>query len=115
MTPFLGAAAYNISCSARDRNRHDIANNEWTISVPHEVAKDTILSVGYLGTKDYHLFRKDLLVNGINPATGTRPFASLTSSTIGWVTNDANSNLNALQVGLRRDLSKDLLLHANYQ
>jgi hypothetical protein len=113
--PFLGEAAYNISYSARDRNRKDVANNEWTFSIEHEILKDTFLQVGYLGTKGYHLFRKDLLLNGINPLTGTRPFASLTSSTIGWVTNDASSNLNALQVRLRRNLSRGLLLQANYQ
>jgi hypothetical protein len=114
-TPFLGAAAFNVSYSAKNRRRKDIAVDQWTLSIQQEIAKDTVLQVGYLGSKGTHLFRKDLLLNGIDPATGKRPYASLTSSTIGWVTNDANSNLNALQVSLRRNLSTGLLISANYQ
>jgi hypothetical protein len=115
MTPFLGAAAHNISYSAKDRHRKDIAVDEWNISVEQELVKDTTLQVTYLGTKGTHLFRKDLLLNGIDPATGKYPFGSLTNSTIGWVTNDANSKLHALQVGLRRNLSQGILISANYQ
>ena len=114
-TSFLSAAAYNISYSGKDRRRKDISVNQWSFSVQQEVARDTILQVGYMGSKGTHLFRKDLQLNGINPATGTRPFAALTSATIGWVTYDANSNLNALQVSLRRNLTTGLLISANYQ
>jgi hypothetical protein len=37
------------------------------------------------------------------------------NSTIGWTTDDANSNLQALQVSLRRNLRTGLLISANYQ
>jgi hypothetical protein len=74
-----------------------------------------MLEVTYLGSKGNHIYRRDLLLNGIDPVTATRPFASLTNSTIGWITNDGISNLNALQVGLRRNLSTGLLISANYQ
>jgi len=47
--------------------------------------------------------------------TGKRPFASLTNSTISWVTYDANSNFNALQLSLKRNLTAGLLVSANYQ
>jgi len=115
MTPFLGDAAYNISYSGKDRRRKDIAVDEWNFSVQQEVAHETTLQVTYLGTKGTHLFRKGLSLNGIDPLTGTRPYASLTNSTIGWTTDDANSNLQALQIGLRRNLSTGLLVSANYQ
>jgi hypothetical protein len=113
--PFLGAAAVNVSYSGKDRHRKDIAVDEWNFSIQQEVARDTILQVGYLGTKGSHLFRKGLLLNGIDPVTGKRPYASLTTSTIGWTVNDANSNLQALQVSLRRNLRTGLLISANYQ
>jgi hypothetical protein len=113
--PYLGSAAYNISYSAKDRHRKDLNVNEWSLSIQQELARETILQVTYLGTKGTHLFRKGLLLNLIDPATGKRPWASLTNSTIGWVTSDANSNLNALQVGLRRNLSSGIMLAANYQ
>ncbi|MBO0861403.1 MAG: TonB-dependent receptor [Chloracidobacterium sp.] len=114
-TPFLDAAAFNVSYSAKDRRRDDIAVDQWTLSIQQEILKDTVLEVGYLGSRGTHLLRRDLLLNGIDPATGQRPFASLTNSTIGWVTTDGNSNLNALQVGLRRNITTGLLISANYQ
>ena len=89
--------------------------DEWNFSIQQEVARDTILEVGYLGTKGSHLFRKGLSLNGIDPVTGKRPYASLTNSTIGWTVDDANSSLQALQVSLRRNLRTGLLISANYQ
>ena len=53
--------------------------DEWNLSIQQEVARDTILQVGYLGTKGTHLFRKGLSLNGIDPVTGRRPYASLTN------------------------------------
>jgi hypothetical protein len=115
IAPFLGSAAYSVSYSAFDRHRKDVAVDEWNFSIQQQVARDTVLQVTYLGTKGTHLFQKGLPLNGINPATGTRPYASLTNSTISWITYDANSNLEALQVGLRRNLSAGILISANYQ
>lgn len=114
IAPFLTNAAYSLSYSWKDRNRKDVAVDQWTLSVQHEVAKDTTLDVSYLGTKGTHEFSGQTL-NGINPLTGTRPFASLTNSTIGYTNYQGNSDLQALQVGLRRSLSTGLLVSANYQ
>jgi len=115
MTPFLGAAANAYSLSGRDRNRKDVAMDEWTFSIQQEVAKDTVMSATYLGSKGTHLFDKSRTLNGIDPLTGKRPYASVTNSTISWVTNDANSNFNAMQLGLKRGISTGLLISANYQ
>jgi hypothetical protein len=114
VAPFLGNALYSLTYSGKDRHRKDVAVDQWSLSVQHEVAKDTTLSVTYLGTKGTHEFSGQTL-NGINPLTGTRPFASLTNSTIGYTNFEGNSNLEALQVGLRRSLSTGLLVSANYQ
>jgi hypothetical protein len=115
VTPFLNQAAYSSAISARDRNRKDQAIDQWTFSIQHEIAHETTFQTTYMGSKGTHLFRKDLQLNGIDPATGKRPYASLTNSTIGWVTDDGNSNFNALQIGLRRNMSTGLLISANYQ
>jgi hypothetical protein len=115
VTSFLGGAAVSVSYSGKDRRRKDITVDEWNFSIQQEVAHDTILQVGYLGTKGTHLFRKGLSLNGIDPVTGKRPYASLTNSTIGWTADDANSNLQALQISLRRNLRTGLLISANYQ
>lgn len=115
VTPFLGAAAYAYALSGRDRNRKDVAMDEWTISLQQQVARETTAQVTYVGSKGSHLFRKDLALNGIDPATGKRPYAGVTNSTISWVTSDANSNFNALQLNLKRNISTGLLISANYQ
>ena len=51
VTPFFGNAAYSVSYSGKDRNRKDVAVDQWTFTVEQEVAKDTIFNVTYLGTK----------------------------------------------------------------
>jgi hypothetical protein len=114
VAPFVGAAAYSLSYSGKDRNRKDTAVDQWNFSIQQEVARDTTFQVTYLGTKGTHEFSSQTL-NGINPLTGTRPFASLTNSTIGYTNYQGNSNLEALQAGLKRNLSTGMLVSANYQ
>jgi hypothetical protein len=113
-TPFLGSAAYSLSYSGKDRHRKDVAVDQWNLSIEQEVARATMLQVTYLGTKGTHEFSSQTL-NGIDPVTGLRPFASLTSSTISYTNYQGNSDLEALQVSLRRSLSTGLLISANYQ
>jgi hypothetical protein len=114
VTPFFADAAYSVSYSGKDRHRKDVAVDQWTASIEQEVAKDTMFSVTYLGTKGTHEFSSQTL-NGINPLTGTRPFASLTNSTIGYTNYQGNSDMEALQASLRRNISTGLLISANYQ
>jgi len=114
IAPFLSDAAYNVSYSGKDRHRKDVAVDQWTLSIQQEVARDTMLSVTYLGTKGTHEFSSQTL-NGINPLTGTRPFANLTNSTIGYTNYEGNSDLEAFQASLRRSLKTGLLISANYQ
>lgn len=113
--PYLQYKGSNISYSDFDRHRKNLGVNQWTLSIQHELISNTILNAAYVGSKGTHLFRKGLALNGINPATGTRPYATLTSATIGWTTDDANSTYNALQVGLKRNMYHGLLVSANYQ
>jgi hypothetical protein len=115
VTPFLGAVAYSVSLSGKDRNRKDVAIDEWNFSIQQEIARETTLQATYFGSKGTHLYRKNLSLNGIDPVTGTRPYASLTSSTIGWSANDSNSNFSGLQLGLKRNVSTGLLISASYQ
>ncbi|HEX3875855.1 MAG TPA: TonB-dependent receptor [Bryobacteraceae bacterium] len=114
VTSFFGQATYSLSYSGKDRHRKDVAVDQWTLSVEQEVAKNTMFSVTYLGTKGTHEFSSQLL-NGINPVTGTRPFASLTNATIGYTNYQGNSDLEALQASLRRNVRTGLLISANYQ
>ena len=115
VTPYLGSAKANLTYSANDEHRQNLQVNQWTLSIQQELAQDTALTITYVGSKGIHLFNNSLLLNGVNPATGTRPYASLTSATIGWTTWPDNSSYNALQIGLKRNMRRGLLVSANYQ
>ncbi|WP_263373599.1 TonB-dependent receptor [Granulicella aggregans] len=111
-TPYLGAAATSFSPSGSPLNRKDTAVEEWTISVQQEIAKQTIAQVAYFGTHASHVF-SDVTLNGINPATGKRPYTGYSTIDYRGSANDAKTN--ALQLGLRRDFSTGLLVSANYE
>jgi hypothetical protein len=112
VTPYLGAASYSVSYSAQDRNRKNLAVDEWSFSIQQELARNTNLTVSYIGSEGSHLWT-NTIVNGVNPATGTRPYAGF--SNITYDTTNGVSNFNALEVGLHRDLRSGLLLVTNYQ
>ena len=115
VTPFLGdATAVPVTYSGRNRRRKDVRVDEWTLSIQQAVAKETTLQVNYLGTKGTHLLSGTTL-NGIDPVTGVRPYASLTDQTISYSDHQGNLTLEALQIGLRRNISTGLLIVANYQ
>ena len=112
VTPFLGAAVYSVSYSAQDRNRKNLAVDEWSFNVQHELARETTLLVSYVGSKGTHLWTNSV-VNGVDPTTGARPYAGF--STLNYNRTDGVSSFHALEVGLRRNLSTGLLISANYQ
>jgi hypothetical protein len=112
VTPFLGAAVYSVTYTAQDRNRKNLAVDEWSASIQHELAKDTTLQVSYVGSKGSHLWTNSI-VNSVNPLTGARPYTGFAA--LPYFRTDGNSNYNALEVGLRRNLSTGLLISANYQ
>ena len=115
VTPFLSSAtAAAVSYSGRNRRRKDVRVDEWTLSIQQAVARETTLQVTYLGTKGTHLLSGTTL-NGIDPVTGLRPYASLTNQTISYSDHQGNLTLEALQAGLRRNISTGLLIVANYQ
>lgn len=112
ITPFLGAATYNVSYTAQDRNRKNMAVNEWSFTVQHELLKDTSLQVSYLGSEGTHLWTNKI-ANSVNPLTGLRPYKGF--AVITYFRTDGVSNFNALEVGLRRHATKGLLFSTNYQ
>jgi len=112
VTPYLGAVAYSSTYTGQNRNRKNLAIDEWTLSVQQEIARDTNVTVSYIGSEGSHLWT-NTTANGINPATNTRPYPNY--STLTEYSTQSSSNFNALEVGVRRDLRTGLLLAANYQ
>jgi hypothetical protein len=112
IAPYLGAASFSASYTAQDRNRHDAQISEWTVSVQQQLAAGTSMTASYIGSVGGNLW-SNLIANGINPATGTRPFAGF--STFTWDRTQGSSAYNALELGVHRDLRTGLLVSANYQ
>jgi len=112
VTPFLPDAVSSISPSGTDRHKKDLYVDEWSFSIQHEIARQTTLQIGYFGNEGTHLVQK-MNLNGVNPATGQRPYTNF--SLIQYFTTNAVGNFNGLQASLQRSLSTGLLISANYQ
>jgi len=112
VTPYLGAATSSFSPSGSPINRRDTAVNEWTLSIQHEIARQTIGQIAYFGSKASHVF-SDVTLNGFNPVTQAYPYAGYSTIDYRGTANDAHTH--ALQAGLQRHLSTGLLISANYQ
>lgn len=110
--PNSGVGAASNSPTASDITRKDTAVDEWTLSVQQEVAKQTIFQVAYFGTSASHSM-SDSTTNGINPSTGTRPYAGYSTMEYKGFTNHGSTH--ALQTGLQRSFSTGLLLSVNYE
>lgn len=110
-TPYLGSVAYSFSPSGSPLDRRDTAVNEWSLSVQQEVASQTVVQVAYLANSAAHVF-SDITLNGIDPATGARPYVGY--STIDYRGTSNHASTNALQAGLQRSMVTRLLISANY-
>jgi hypothetical protein len=110
--PNLGTTSASASPSGAPINRRDTAVDEWTLSIQQEVAKQTVFQLAYFGTSVSHAF-SDTTLNGINPATGKRPYAGF--STIDYRGTFNHGGTNALQTSLQRSMSTGLLLSVNYE
>jgi hypothetical protein len=108
---YLATASNSLTPRGLDRNRVNQNIQQWGLSVQREVARDTVVEAGYLGTKGTHLFEKTF-VNAIDPATGKRPIPAV--GLVDYKTSYANSEFNALQLSARRNVRNGLLLSANY-
>ncbi len=109
---YLNTTTNSLTPRGLDRHRKNQNVQSWGLSVQQEILPETVFEAGYLGTKGTHLFtRSD--VNGVNPITGLRQFPAL--GLVDYKTSDSNSTFHALQLQLRRNFHKGLLLTANYQ
>jgi hypothetical protein len=93
----------------------------WTLRVEQQIAPNTSLTVGYVGSHGYHqILSEDLNEpasvvepNGtIYYPTTTKPNTALANTT-SWV-SQGSSSYNALEVDVRRSLANGLAFRANY-
>jgi len=98
-------------------------NNEWTLSVEHQFARDFAVSVAYVGSHGYNLqFPTDLnqVIDPAGQALGAsggsnqsfRPFPLFAG--IGGNTYNAISNYNSVQLGVQKRYGNGLSFQFNY-
>lgn len=91
--------------------------NQWSLGIQHEIAKDTLLDVAYLGSEAHKL---PLGVNinqarlGPDTIKSRRPFPDYGNITGGYISSVGNSTYNGLQVRLERRLSAGLSFLSSY-
>jgi hypothetical protein len=110
--PDLGVATFSNAPAAASIHRKISNIYEWTLSVQQEIAKQTTWQIAYFGTRGTHLF-SGITVNGINPATGKRPYAGF--STMGYQNSSNDGYTHAFQTSIQRSFSTGLMLSANYE
>jgi hypothetical protein len=141
-TPVLGTGtlpATTVSFTAFDPHAPAQYVQQWNASVQKSLGSNTVLEVGYLGARGFHLQRAHLINNtlpGPGPLVPRRPFKTLTFvpdtvlppgstdaviqsqtfpvSTINLLENTAQSWYDAGYVNVRRRYSRGLSLLANY-
>ena len=86
--------------------------HQWSLRIEEEIASETKLSVGYVGTRTLHILGNDYF-NLIRPLQGnTRENPAF--SNILLKSMNQSSFYSAMQVGLNRRLSRGFQLNANY-
>lgn len=93
----------------------------WTLRVEQQVAKNTSLTIGYVGSHGYHqILSEDLnepastvLPNGTIYYPTTTKLNPALANTTSWV-SQGSSSYNGLEVDLRHSLTNGLALRANY-
>jgi outer membrane receptor protein involved in Fe transport len=106
VTPFLTLAkSVGVTPRSLQRDRRDLYNASWGLSVQQELPRRFVMQVGYNGSSGVKLFaRSD--INVLDPVTRTRPLA--TFGRIDEKRQDGKSNFNALQVSLYRRVGRGL-------
>jgi hypothetical protein len=111
--PPLIAGTQNVSIFPQ--HPKDPYSTNWLFGIQQEIARNTVLSVNYMGNKTQHLQAGvDFAAVNLNPAntvTQARPLSGFANESLD--SDSLFSNYNSLQVQLRRNIGK-LNLEANY-
>lgn len=111
--PPLIAGTQNVN--AFPTNPKDQSSNSWLFGIDQEVARNTILTVNYVGNNVHHMQANvdfaGLNANPANVFTDARPFSGFANENIDF--DGLGSNYNALQAKLHRQVGR-LTLEANY-
>jgi hypothetical protein len=111
LVAFLDPRNQLFSPKAVDRHRKDLYYENWDFVLQHELPREFVGQISYIGGEGHHLFSK-YTINLIDPVTGKRPLTGFGS--FGFKTNDGNNNFNTLQASLQRRFVRGVLFQMNY-
>ena len=111
--PALPAGTQNVYIFPRSPK--DPVSPNWLVGVQQEVAKNTVLTVNYVGNQDHHMQAGvDFSALNFNPANYVTQARTLTNFASEYYDSDElSSSYNALQAQLRHNIG-DLNFEVNY-
>lgn len=91
--------------------------NQWSFGIQHEIAKNLVLDVSYLGSQAHKLpvpWNINQAVPGPGSVASRRPFRGFGDITGGFISSIGNSNYNALQIRAERRFGRGLSFVSSY-
>ncbi|HJZ67017.1 MAG TPA: carboxypeptidase-like regulatory domain-containing protein, partial [Blastocatellia bacterium] len=102
--------------------------NEWSLGVQHEVFKNTVLDISYLGSEGHKLPLGPNINQALPPSadcianpsradctvSARRPFKGFGNITGGFISSIGNSTFNSLQIRAERRMTRGLSLISSY-
>jgi len=120
--PRQGDASYSpVGLTAFDPKYSVPYNQQWSLGVQHEIYRDTVVTLEYVGTRENHLLYENQLnqndptsavIEGTANVNQLRPY--LGYGTITQFTPKAGSHYHGLQASIRHQLGSALTLNAAY-
>ncbi len=98
---------------AVQRDREDMYAQIYSGSLQGDIGAGMVAQVGYVGSRGKNVFNR-VFVNGINPATGQRPFGALLTTQIDRKSSLGETEYDGLSLGLQRNMKNGLLMQATY-
>jgi hypothetical protein len=108
----------SVAPAGMERNFRQPYNQQWNLTLEHQLGLQTVISLGYAGNKGTHLFRSTD-VNGarIDPATQkvVRPYSTtFGTSAIAFRLTNGNSIYHAMLLEVRRRAARGLTFQGNW-
>ncbi len=112
---FASSAALSLNLNAFEKNFRDGYVQQWSFGIQHELVRNLLLDVGYVGTKGTRLYRTfdpNQAFLGPGSVASRRPFPAFGSmQTVG---SNAASIYHALEVRLEKRFSSGLSFLSSY-
>ncbi len=112
---FASSSPLSLNLNTFDRNFRDGYVQQWSYGIQHELVRNLLLDVGYVGTKGTHLYRTydpNQAFPGAGSVASRRPFPAFGS--MSSVASNANSVYHGLEVRVEKRFAGGLSFLSSY-